>query len=95
MNIKPLGNRVVLKQAKVEEKTSSGIILTGNAQEKPQYLEVVAVGPGINDANGNKIPVEVSVGQKVIWQKYSGSTVKMDDEEYTIINAEDILAIIE
>ena len=53
MNIKPLGNRVVLKQAKVEEKTSSGIILTGNAQEKPQYLEVVAVGPGINDANGN------------------------------------------
>ena len=95
MKIKPLGDRVVLKAAEVEEKTSSGIILTGNSQEKPQYSEVVAVGPGKDDENGKKIPMNVKVGQKVIFQQYAGSTVKFEDQEYTIVGQDSILAVIE
>ena len=95
MKIKPLGDRVVLKAVEVEEKTSSGIILTGNSQEKPQYSEVVAVGPGKVDENGKKIPMNVKVGQKVIFQKYAGSSVKMGDEEYTIVSQDSILAVVE
>ena len=95
MKIKPLGDRVVLKAAEVEEKTSSGIILTGNSQEKPQYSEVVAVGPGKDDENGKKIPMNVKVGQKVIFQQYAGSTVKMGDEEYTIVSQDSLLAVVE
>ncbi|MCR5104352.1 MAG: co-chaperone GroES [Eubacterium sp.] len=95
MSIKPLGDRVVLKAAEKEETTASGIILTGNSQEKPQYSEVVAVGPGKVDDNGNLIPMNVSVGQKVIFQQYAGSTVKVDDEEYTIVSQDSILAVVE
>ena len=95
MNIKPLGDRVVLKAAEKEETTASGIILTGNAQEKPQYSEVVAVGPGKYDDKGNLIPMEVTVGQKVIFQQYAGSTVKIDDEEFTIVGQDSILAVVE
>ncbi len=95
MNIKPLGDRVVLKAAEKEEKTSSGIILTGNAQHKPQYSEVVAVGPGKVDDNGNLIPMNVEVGQKVIFQQYAGSSVKMGEEEFTIVSQDSILAVVE
>jgi chaperonin GroES len=95
MSIKPLGDRVVLKAAEKEETTASGIILTGNSQEKPQYSEVVAVGPGKVDDNGNLIPMNVSVGQKVIFQQYAGSTVKVDDEEFTIVSQDSILAVVE
>ena len=95
MNIKPLSDRVVLKAAVAEETTASGIILTGNSQEKPQYSEVVAVGPGKVDDNGNLIPMNVKVGQKVIFQQYAGSTVKMGEEEYTIVSQDSILAVVE
>ena len=95
LKISPLGDRVVLKAAEVEETTASGIILTGNSQEKPQYSEVVAVGPGKVDDNGNLIPMNVKVGQKVIFQQYAGSTVKMGDEEYTIVSQDSILAVVE
>ena len=95
MNIKPLADRVVLKAAEVEEKTSSGIILTGNSQEKPQYSEVVAVGPGKTDKDGNVIPMTVAVGQKVIYQQFAGSTVKFGDDEVVIVSQDSILAIVE
>lgn len=92
--IKPLGDRVVLKQAEVEEKTASGIILTGNSKEKPAYSEVVAVGPG-KEEGGKLIPVNVTVGQKVIYSQYANTDVTLGDEKYTIVKAEDILAVVE
>ncbi len=90
MNIKPLANRVVIKRFEAEEKTKSGILLTGQAQEKPQMAEVVAVGPGTKDE-----VMELSVGQKVIFSKYSGTEVKLDGETYTIVKQEEILAVVE
>jgi len=95
MNIKPLADRVVLKAVEAEEKTKAGIILTASAQEKPQIAEVVAVGPGARDDNGNLIPMEVKVGDRVITGKYSGTEVKMDGTEYTIVKQNDILAIVD
>ena len=95
MNIKPLADRVVIKLVEAEEKTQSGIILTAGAQEKPQVAEVVAVGPGKKNDDGVIIPVELKVGQKVIASKYSGTEVKLDGVEYTIISEKDILAVIE
>ena len=95
MNIKPLSDRVVVKLVEAEEKTKTGIFLTASAQEKPQVAEVVAVGPGARDDNGNLIPMEVKVGDKVITGKYSGTEVKMDGNEYTIVKQNDILAIVE
>ena len=77
------------------QKTKTGIFLTASAQEKPQVAEVVAVGPGARDDNGNLIPMEVKVGDKVITGKYSGTEVKMDGNEYTIVKQNDILAIVE
>lgn len=94
MNIKPLGNRVVLKRLEAEEKTTSGIILTGASKERPQEAEVVAVGPG-EMVEGKRIPLEVKVGDKVLYSKYAGSEVKVAGEEYTIVKEEDILAIVE
>lgn len=90
MKLIPLGDRVVLKQCEVETTTKSGILLTGSAQEKPMASEVVAVGPGIEG-----IKMEVSVGQKVIYSKFSGVAVKDGDVEYTIVRQGDILAIVE
>ncbi|MBQ9155594.1 MAG: co-chaperone GroES [Eubacterium sp.] len=90
MKLVPLADRVVLKQLEAETKTQSGIILTGSAQEKPQEAEVVAVGPGTED-----VKMEVAVGQKVIYSKYSGTNVKMEEEEYIIVRQGDILAIVE
>jgi chaperonin GroES len=94
MNLKPLGDRVVLQQQEPEEKTQSGIILPDSAKEKPQAAIVVAVGPG-KEENGAKVPMQVSVGDKVIYSKYSGTEVTMGDEDYVIVSQNDIIAIVE
>lgn len=94
MNIKPLADNVVLKAAKAEETTKSGIVLTSAAKEKPQIAEVVAVGPG-GMVDGKEAKMTVKVGDKVIAAKYSGTEIKLDGEEYIIISVNDILAIVE
>ena len=94
MKISPLADRVVVKLVEAEETTKSGIILTGAAKEKPQYAEIVAVGPG-GTVDGNEVKMYVKVGQKVITSKYSGTEIKIDGEEYTIVKQDDILAVIE
>ena len=94
MTIRPLADRVVVKPAEVEETTKSGIILAASAQEKPQFAEVVAVGPG-GDIDGNKVEMYIKVGEKVIVSKYAGTEVKLNKEEYTIVRQSDILAVIE
>ena len=94
MNLKPLADRVVDKQSKAEEKTKGGIILTSAAQEKPQIFEVIAVGPG-GFIDGNEVEMTVEPGDKVITGKYSGTQVKIDGVELTIVRQQDILAIVE
>lgn len=94
MKLVPLSDRVVLKQFEAEEKTKSGIILTGSAQEKPQEAEVVAVGPG-GMVDGKEVTMQVKEGQKVIYSKYAGTEVKLEGEEYIIVRQNDILAVIE
>lgn len=94
MAIKPLSNRVVLKNIEAEETTKGGIILTGTAKEKPQTAEVIAVGEGAI-CDGKLIPMTVKVGDKVIISKYSGTEVKLDGCEYIIVKEDDILAIVE
>ena len=94
MKLVPLTDRVVLKQSEVEETTKSGIILTGSAQEKPQTADVIAVGPG-GMVDGKEVKMTVNVGDKVIAAKYSGTEIKVDGEEYTILRQSDILAIVE
>ncbi len=94
MSIKPLADRVVIKMVEAEETTKSGIILAGSAKEKPQVAEVVAVGPGGN-VEGKDVTMYVKVGDKVLTSKYSGTEVKLDGEEYTIVRQNDILAIVE
>ena len=93
MNLKPLADRVVVKQTKAEEKTKGGIILTSAAQEKPEVYEVLVVGPG-GVVDGKEIKMEVKAGDKVIMGKYTGTTVKLDGEEYTIVRQDDILAVV-
>ena len=88
MNIRPLGDRVVLKKLEAEETTKSGIVLPGSAKEKPQEAEVVAVGPG-GVVDGKEVVMQVKVGEKVIISKYSGTEVKLDGVEYTIVRQED------
>ncbi|MBR3785630.1 MAG: co-chaperone GroES [Firmicutes bacterium] len=88
--LKPLGSRVIIKKLEAEEKTVGGIILTSTAKEKPQTAEVVAVGPGTKDE-----PMEVKVGDTVVFSKFAGTDVKYDGCEYTIMNQSDILAIVE
>lgn len=90
MKLTPLNDRVVLKQLAAEETTKSGIVLPGQNKEKPQQAEVVAVGPGTED-----VKMQVKVGDKVIYSKYSGNEVKLDDEEFIICKQDDILAVIE
>lgn len=94
MKLKPLGDRVVIKQLEAEETTKSGIVLPTQAKEKPQEAEVVAVGPGATE-DGKVVPMQVSVGDKVIYSKYAGTEVKIDKEEYIIVKESDILAIVE
>lgn len=93
MTLVPLGDRVVLKQLEAEETTKSGIVLPGQAQEKPQQAEVLAVGPG-GMVDGKEVKMEVAVGDKVIYSKYAGTEVKMDGTEYIIVRQSDILAIV-
>ncbi|MBQ4505977.1 MAG: co-chaperone GroES [Firmicutes bacterium] len=88
MEIRPLGDRVLIKRLEAEEKTKSGIVLPGSAQEKPQLAEVIAVGPGTDD-----VKMEVKKGDQVIISKYSGTDIKMDGEDYIIVSQKDILAI--
>lgn len=94
MKIKPLFDRVVIKSCEVEETTKSGLILTGNAKEKPQMAEVIAVGPG-GVVDGKEVTMSVNVGDKVIYSKYAGNEVKLDGEEYIIVRQSDILAVVE
>ncbi|QXM06559.1 co-chaperone GroES [Crassaminicella indica] len=94
MNIKPLGDRVVIKKLEAEEKTKSGIVLPTQAKEQPQMAEVVAVGPG-GMVDGKEVKMEVKVGDRVIFSKYAGTEVKYDGVEYTILRQSDILAVVE
>ena len=94
MTIKPLADRVVIKMVEAEETAKSGIILTASAQEKPQVAEVIAVGPGGN-VDGKEVEMIVKVGDKVLTSKYSGTEVKVDGEECTIVRQSDILAVVE
>ena len=94
MKIKPLADRVVIKLVEEEETTKGGLILSGSAKEKPQVAEVIAVGPGGN-VDGKEVEMIVKVGDKVLTSKYSGTEVKMDGVEYTIVRQSDILAIVE
>ncbi len=94
MNLKPLGDRVVIRMVEAEETTKSGIILAGSAKEKPQMAEVVAVGPG-GMVDGKEIKMEVKIGDKVITNKYAGTEVKLDGTEYIVLRQADILAKVE
>ncbi len=94
MNIKPLGDRVVIQKLEAETTTKSGILLTGSAKEQPQEAKVVAVGPGAM-IEGKRVPMDVEVGDKVLYSKYAGTDVKVDGEEYIILKQDDILAIVE
>lgn len=94
MKLVPLSDRVVLKQMEAEETTKSGIVLPGQNKEKPQQAEVIAVGSG-GLVDGKEVEMKVSVGDKVIYSKYAGTEVELDDEEYIIVRQSDILAIIE
>ena len=94
MKLVPLGDRVVLQQLDAEETTKSGVVLPGQAQEKPQQAEVVAVGPG-GMVDGKEVKMEVKVGDKVIYSKYAGTEVKLEDQEYVVVRQNDIVAIVE
>ena len=94
MKLVPLGDRVVLKQLVAEETTKSGIVLPGQSKEKPQQAEVIAVGPG-GMVDGKEVTMNVAVGDQVIYSKYSGTEVELDDVEYIIVRQNDILAVVE
>ena len=94
MKLKPLGDRVVIKNVEMEETTKSGIVLTGAAKEKPQMAEVLAVGPG-GMVDGKEVTMHVKVGDKVIYSKYAGTEVKLDGKEMIIVRQSDILATVE
>ena len=94
MKLRPLGDKIVLKQLEAEETTKSGIILTPKAQEKPQQAEVIAVGPG-GVIDGKEIKMQVKVGEKVIYSKYAGTEVKLDGEEFIIVKQNDVIAVVE
>lgn len=94
MKLVPLGDRVVLKQLEAEETTKSGIVLPGQGKEKPQQAEVIAVGPG-GMVDGKEVAMQVKPGQQVIYSKYSGTDVKLGDDEYIVVKQSDILAVVE
>lgn len=94
MNLKPIGDKVIVEVLKAEDKTKGGIILPDTAKEKPQEAKVIAVGSGKILSNGKVIPLDVTPGDTVIFGKYSGSEVKVDDKEYLIIEHDDILAVV-
>lgn len=95
MKLKPLGDRIVVKIIEELERTKGGIVLPDTAKEKPQEAEVVAVGPGARNEEGERIPMDVKVGDRVVFAKYSGTEFKQDDEEYLILRESDILAVVE
>ena len=92
--LQPLGDRVVVKPTPREEMTKSGIVLPDTAKEKPQEGEVLAIGPGRIDDNGNRVPLDVAIGDKVIYSKYGGTEVKYGGEDYLILSARDVLAVV-
>ena len=94
VNIKPLEDRIIVKQVEAEQTTASGLVIPDTAKEKPQEGEVLAVGPGRIDDNGNRVPLDVKVGDKVIYSKYGGTEVKYAGDEYLILSARDVLAIV-
>jgi chaperonin GroES len=94
MKLKPLADRVVIKSLESEETTKSGIVLPGSAKEKPQMAEVIAVGPG-GTVDGKEVTMYVNIGDKVIYSKYAGTEVKLDNEEYIVVRQNDILAVVE
>ena len=95
MNVKPLGDRVLVEAVEQKEVIKGGIVIPDSAKEKPQEAKVVSVGPGKRDENGKLIPMDVKVGDFVLTSKYGGTEIKLDDKEYKILNASDILAIVE
>lgn len=92
--IKPLEDRIVIKQVEAEQTTASGLVIPDTAKEKPQEGVVVAVGPGRTDDNGNRVPLDIAEGDKVIYSKYGGTEVKYAGEEYLVLSARDVLAIV-
>ena len=94
VNIKPLEDRIVVKSVEAEQTTASGLVIPDTAQEKPQEGEVLAVGPGRVDDSGNRVPVDVNVGDRVIYSKYGGTEVKYSGEELLILSARDVLAVV-
>ncbi len=95
MNLKPLGDRVIIKQDEAEERTASGLFLAGDSKEKPTTGTVIAVGEGKLDKNGNRLPMPVVVGDRVVYSKYGGNEVLCDDEPVLIVRADDIYAVID
>ena len=94
VSIKPLEDRIVVKSLEAEQTTASGLVIPDTAKEKPQEGEVVAIGPGRVDDNGNRVPLDVSVGDKVIYSKYGGTEVKYAGDEFLILSARDVLAVV-
>ena len=95
ISIKPLEDRIVIRQVEAEQTTASGLVIPDTAKEKPQEGEVIAVGPGRVDDNGNRVPVDVKVGDVVIYSRYGGTEVKYEGQEYQILSSRDVLAIVE
>jgi len=93
--LKPLGDRIIAKAVSAEQMTAGGIVLPDSAQEKPQEGEVIAVGPGTQLSNGKRVPVDVKVGDRIVYGKYAGTEVKVGADEYIILRQEDVLAILE
>ena len=94
MNLQPLEDRIVVRPSESEETTASGLVIPDTAKEKPQEGEVLALGPGRVDDNGNRVPLDVAVGDKVIYSKYGGTEVKFAGTEYLILSARDVLAVV-
>ena len=94
VSIKPLEDRIVVKQVEAETTTASGLVIPDTAKERPQEGEVLSVGPGRIDDNGNRVPLDVSVGDKVLYSKYGGTEVKYGGEEFLVLSARDVLAIV-
>ena len=94
VSIKPLEDRIVVKTIEAEATTSFGLVIPDSAKEKPQEGEVLAIGPGRIDDNGNRVPLDLKVGDKVIYSKYGGTEVKYDGDEYLILSARDVLAVV-
>ncbi len=95
VSIKPLEDRIVVRPVEAEQVTASGLVIPDTAKERPQEAEVIAVGPGRVDDHGNRVPVDVKVGDKVIFSKYGGTELKYNGEEYLVLSARDVLAIVE